>query len=292
MPEHTSWFSYLLEWLIGHSALEQNMHAFGNSLFGKPVGAHAAEPLATSLFVVLTLIALAAVLGPKLRDYKNSIIPDEKLTLRTFFEIFIGYFYDMMKSMMGPKRAKQFFPLIGTSACFIFFANFLGLIPGFLPPTGTWNITWGCSIVVFAMFNYWGLKENGLGYIKHLFGPWIGWPYLPINLLVFVIEVFATCLRAVTLSMRLMINIAVDHLVLGVFMGLVWIAVPIPVMMLGTLVGAVQTLVFCLLASIYVTLATEHEHDHEPGHGHDKHAEKHGDHDHGEGDDDAEEAHA
>ena len=289
MPEHTSWFSYLLEWLVGHTALAQNMHAFGNTLFGKPVGAHQAEPLTASLFVVLLIVALAAVVGPKLRDYKNSVIPEEKLTLRTFFEIFIGYFYDMMKSMMGPKRAKQFFPVIGTSACFIFFANFLGMIPGFLPPTSNWNITWGCSLVVFVMFNYYGLRENGFAYLKHLAGPWLGYAYIPINVLVLVIEIFATCLRAVTLSMRLMINMAVDHLVLGVFMGLVMLIVPIPVMALGTIVGAVQTLVFCLLASIYITLATDHEHDESHGHkdddhGHDKAAEKH--------EDDGEEAHA
>ena len=290
MPEHTSWFSYLLEWLIGHTALEQNVHSiFGSSVFGKPVGAHAAEPITASLFVVLLLVALAATVGPKLRDYKNSIIPDEKLTLRTFFEVFIGYFYDMMKAMMGPKRAKQFFPLIGTAACFIFFANFLGMIPGFLPPTANWNITWGCSIVVFVMFNYYGLRENGFAYLKHLAGPWLGWPYIPINILVLFIEIFATCLRAVTLSMRLMINLAVDHLILGVFIGLVVLVVPMFPMALGTIVAAVQTLVFCLLSSIYITLATEHEHDHEPGHSKDH------DGGHGEGEkheDEGEEAHA
>ncbi|MBL9109995.1 MAG: hypothetical protein JNM74_12010, partial [Myxococcales bacterium] len=41
----------------------------------------------------------------------------------------------------------------------------------------------------------------------------------------------------------------------------------------GTLVALVQPLVFCLLSSIYITLATEHE-DHGDGHeahGHDDH---------------------
>jgi len=268
MPEHTSFFSYLLDKLFGYTALDENMHAFGNSLFGKPVGAHAAEPLTASLFVILMLIVLAFVVGPKIKDYKESVIPDEKLSLRTFFEVFIGYFYDMMKEMMGAKRAKRYFPLIGTAACFIFFSNFLGVIPGFLPPTSSWNITWGCSLVVFVMFNYYGLKEGGLGYIKHFAGPlwWLSW-------LIFPLEIFSTALRAVTLSMRLMINMAVDHLVLGVFMSLVAIALPIPVLALGTIVAAVQTLVFCLLSSIYITLATEHEHGDEHGHA----PEEHGD---------------
>ena len=94
-------------------------------------------------------------------NHDKSVIRDDKLTLRTFMEILVGSFYDMMKDMMGPKRAKQYLPLIGTCVCFIFFSNFIGLIPGFNPPTSSWNVTWGCAIVVFVMFNYYGLKENG-----------------------------------------------------------------------------------------------------------------------------------
>lgn len=49
-------------------------------------------------------------------------------------------------------------------------------------------------------------------------------------------------------------------------------------MVLGTLVAVVQPLVFCLLTSIYITLATEHHdeghgHGAKPGHGH---GESHG----------------
>ena len=45
-----------------------------------------------------------------------------------------------------------------------------------------------------------------------------------------------------------------------VLIGLIPLIVPLPLMVLGTLVAVVQTLVFCLLSSIYVSLATEHEH--------------------------------
>jgi F-type H+-transporting ATPase subunit a len=48
--------------------------------------------------------------------------------------------------------------------------------------------------------------------------------------------------------------------------------VPSPIMMLGTLVCVVQVVVFCLLSSIYITLATEHE-EHDEAHGH-AHASK------------------
>jgi F-type H+-transporting ATPase subunit a len=54
-----------------------------------------------------------------------------------------------------------------------------------------------------------------------------------------------------------MINMAVDHLVASIFLGMVAIFVPIPLMFLAIIVILVQTLVFCLLTSIYIGLATE-----------------------------------
>ena len=269
MPEHTSFFTYLALKLFGsHSVLQQNMERlFGHSITGKPVGLHSAEPLLASLFVVLLAIYLAFRARAKVIDYDKSVIPDETLSLRTFWEIFIGYFYGLMKDMMGADRAKKYFGLVGTCAVFIFFSNMMGLVPGFLPPTSTWNITAGCALLVFVMFNYYGLKENGFGYIKHLAGPWISPFALPINILIFCIEVLSTCIRPLTLSIRLMVNMAVDHMLLGLFAGLVMLLVPVPLMVLGTLVALVQTLVFCLLTAIYISLATEHE-DHGEAHAH------------------------
>jgi len=160
---------------------------------------------------------------------------------------------------MGPKRAKRYFPLIGALSVFIVFSNALGLIPGFTPPTSNWNITLGCAALVFIMFNYYGFKEGGLGYVKHLFGPWLGWPYVPVNLLLFVVETFSLFIRPLTLSIRLMLNMAVDHLLVTIMLGMVALFLPIPVLILGTLICIVQVLVFCLLTSIYITLATEHD---------------------------------
>jgi len=269
MPEHTSFLSYLIEMF---PALGENMRNFGHTMFGKPVTAHGAEPLVASFLVVVLLIVLALKVKKDVSDYKQSVIPDDKLTLRTFFEIFIGYFYGMMKDMMGPTRAKKFFPVVGTGACFILFSNFLGMIPGFLPPTASWNITAGCALVVLVAFTYYGLKEAGFGFISHLAGPWMGWHMVPINILIFVIEVISTfVIRPITLSIRLMLNIAVDHLLLSLALGAFTLFLPLPIMVLGTLVAVVQVLVFCLLTSIYISLATERHDDHAEHAAGDKH---------------------
>ena len=106
--------------------------------------------------------------------------------------------------------------------------------------------------------------------------PWMGPAFLPINILIFLIEFISTfIIRPVTLSVRLMLNIAVDHLLLSILLGIFTLFLPIPIMILGTLVAVVQVLVFCLLTSIYISLATEvHHDDHGHGegeHGHDEH---------------------
>jgi F-type H+-transporting ATPase subunit a len=259
MPEHTSLFSYLVAMF---PALGQNAHVFGETFLGhQPVSAHGLEPLVGSLIVMLIIVGLTLIVRPALLARGSAVLPDANLTLRTFFEVWIGYWYGLMRDMMGPKRAKRYFPLVGSLSIFIVFSNFLGIIPGFTPPTSNWNVTIGCAAVVFVMFNYYGIKENGVGYFKHLFGPFMGWPLVPINLLLFVVETFSLLIRPLTLSIRLMLNMAVDHLLVTISLGMVALFLPVPVLVLSALVCIVQVLVFCILTSIYITLATEHEED-------------------------------
>jgi F-type H+-transporting ATPase subunit a len=255
MPEHTGFLTYLLARLPG---LRENAHNVGKTIIGgHEVDYRGLEPIFMSMLIILVLIYLASEVRGEFRNLNESVVPEEKLTLRTFFETFFGYFYDMAKEVMGPKNAKRYFPIIGGSAGFIFFANASALIPGVNPPTANLNVTLGCALLVFLAFNYYGIKENGLGYFAHLAGP--KWYLAP---LIFPIEVFSTCVRLVTLSIRLMVNIAVDHLVASIFLGLIAIFVPVPLMFLAIIVVLVQTLVFCLLSSIYIGLATENADHH------------------------------
>jgi F-type H+-transporting ATPase subunit a len=256
MPEHSSFITLLLAHM--KETLAANASAFGNTIIGhhQPTW-HGFEPLVASLFIAAILLASAVVVRSRLAQTDSAVIPDESLTLRTFAEVFLDYFYTLAKDVMDAKRAKKYFPLIATSACFVFVANVMALIPGFPIATTSLNITLGTALVVFVLFNFWGFKENGLGYLKHLAGP--AWYLAP---LVFVIELISLFVRPVTLAFRLMLNMAVDHLILSIFMGFLTVLLPIPVMLLGCIVVLVQTLVFTLLTCIYIGLATEHEEHH------------------------------
>ena len=74
----------------------------------------------------------------------------------------------------------------------------------------------------------------------------------------FIIESISICVRPVTLAIRLLVNMAVDHLLVSIFLGLFALFLPLPLMLLGCIVIAVQTLVFCMLTAIYIGLSTEH----------------------------------
>lgn len=253
MPEHTTWFTLLLSYM--HETLEKNAQAFGQSVIRHDAPSFRSfEPIAVALFVALLVLGVAARVKARLASPDEAVIPEDRLTLRTFIEAFLSYFYDLAKSVMDAERAKKYFPLIGTAAMFVFFSNVLALIPGFPVATSSLSITLGCALVVFVCFNAYGLATNGKAYIAHLAGPawYLAW-------LVFPIEVISLVVRPITLAVRLMLNMAVDHLILGIFLSLVAVLVPVPIMLLGVLIILIQTLVFTLLTCIYIGLATEHE---------------------------------
>jgi len=253
MPEHANFLTLVLAHF--RDTLEHNTSILGRSVVGSEEPTWASfEPLAASLFVAFLALVFALAVKARLSDDERALVPDDRLTLTTFAEAFLGYFYDLAKGVMDAERAKRYFPLIGTSAVFVFFANVLALVPGMPVATSNLSVTLGCGLVVFFFFNAYGLMTNGWSYVKHLAGP--AWWLAPV---LFPIELISLCVRPFTLGVRLMINMAADHLILGLFATLVGLVVPIPLMLLGCLVVVVQTLVFTLLTCVYIGLATEHE---------------------------------
>ena len=208
------------------------------------------------LLVLLILFVLGLIAKASLSNTQKALVPQDKLTVRTFVELFVGVAYRMMSDIMGKKPARFFLPLIGTCAFVILISNFLGLIPGFTPPTDSLNTTVAMSLVIFFATHIFGLKENGLGYLKHFFGP-----VLFLAPLFFVIEIISNLARPLSLSIRLMANMFADHQVLSQVSGLVRWIVPVAPMVLGSLVCVVQTLVFCILSTVYISMAVAH-HDH------------------------------
>lgn len=232
---HFSWFS--LAW---DKITHENIHVF------------------STLLVTLILIGLALIVRKKFLQTDQALIPDGKTSLSNVLEVAIEGILSLMEGVLGPENARRFFPLIGTLFIFIFVSNLMGVIPGFLPPTDNVNTNLACALCVFVFYNYMGIKESGLkNYLKHFMGP-----ILALAPLMIPIEIISHVVRPVSLTLRLFGNITGDHLVLGIFSGLVPLVIPVIFMMLGIFVAFIQAFVFSLLSMIYIALAMPHAEEH------------------------------
>lgn len=192
----------------------------------------------------------------------TAIVPDETLTARNVFELVVEMIGGMSDSVIG-HGAARYVPLLSTFFIFILCSNFIGLLPGFTPPTSDFDITLALGIVSFLAFNYYGFKAQGLAYLKHFMGP-ILW----LAPLMIVLELIGTLVRPVSLGLRLFGNMFGDHLVLEIFTSLTKVGVPVVFYMLGTLVSTIQAFVFTLLSMIYIALAVAHHDDEHAEHAH------------------------
>jgi len=215
--------------------------------------------LVGSVFVAVLLIITTWIARVQLframQTTDGALVPHSKLTYRNFFELFAESIYKLTQNVIGEKDAPIYFPLIGTLFIYILTSNFLGLIPGSLPPTDNLNTTLALGGFVFLFYNGVGIKTHGFGYIKHFMGP--VWWLAP---LIGIIELFSHVFRPISLGLRLRGNIMGDHLVLSVFSDLAPYIVPVIFYGLGVFVCLVQAFVFCLLTMVYISLSSSHDH--------------------------------
>ncbi len=207
---------------------------------------HIGEHVTYTWFVMLVLLLVAFLASRSL-----SLVPSG---LQNFMETVITGIDGLLEETMG-EEGKQFFPLIATFALFILVSNLIALIPGFYPPTANLNTNAALALIVFFMTHYVGIKKHGVAYLKHFMGP-IVW----LAPLMFIIEIIGHLARPLSLTLRLFGNMYGHEIVLMIFIALVPLFLPIPMMLMGVLVAFIQTFVFTLLAMIYIAGALEEAH--------------------------------
>jgi F-type H+-transporting ATPase subunit a len=212
---------------------------------------------AMALLVTAGLLFWANLALRRMQAAADHVVPDATCTARNILEIVVEQFAGLVESVLGP-QGRQYIPLYGTFFLFILVSNLTGLIPGFSPPTSNINVTAALGLTSFVMYNYFGFREKGVGYLKHFVGP------VPMMAFLFIpLEIVDNCVRPLTLSLRLAANMSADHLVLGIFTDLTKVVIPVVFYMLGAFVCLVQTFVFTLLSLVYVLLATAGHEEHE-----------------------------
>lgn len=265
MPHGQSWLSFL----PGYRQLEQWIQSFGPSWgFQGPVHA---QHIAAIVLTALIMLLLALTARAQFARSQGDILPDKGLTSRNIVELLMDGVLGIMEFAMPRPVALRHFWFIGTLAFFILFSNLLGLIPGFVPPTENFNTTFACGSMVFVYYNFQAFKKLGLAHLAHMANPvgesW-GWALAPLFL---PVEIISHCIRPMSLSIRLLCNIAGDHLVMGVFVGIFPLLLPLPFLALGLFVALIQVLIFTLLSSVYIGEVEAMVEHHLALHGHPEH---------------------
>lgn len=261
MDHHSSWYHFL-PWY--HSLLDYLQHNFSSTvifrsgLFPKERIFETVHHVFAAILVVIILMIISLITKAKLRQMEKAVIPSSQITLVNILELFMEVIIGLMKDIIGKDYARHI-PMIVTLALFILVSNLLGLVPGFIPPTDNLNTTIACGLVVFLYFNFHGLRVNGIHHITHLANPlgaWWGWFLSP---LLFPVELIGLMVRPLSLGIRLAGNMIGDHKVLFAFAGVMPFLLPLPFYLLGLLVCIIQTVVFCLLTCVYISLHTQEE---------------------------------
>lgn len=205
---------------------------------------------------------------------QDPTVPEESLGARNITELVLEYVIVRQSDAIIGKAGRKYVPYFASFFFFILFSNLMGLLPGFAPPTANLNTTLGLALVSFVGYNVIGVHAQGIKYVEHFIGPMTHLPgkgvvaklaFAPVLLVsvVFflILELFSHGFRPVSLSLRLFGNMMGDHEVIGAFIGLTKLVVPVAFYLLGTLVSVIQAFVFMLLSMIYVALAVSHEHE-------------------------------
>ncbi len=252
-----------------HEILE-NFFIFFNpdmSLSDVSLKAEQWSPVFASAFAVFLLVSIAIFSGyAKMKPEQMSddeILPPKKFGLTAFIELCWSVVSSTLESTIGEKNWMRFVGVLGGTFFVLIVSNLSGVLPGFSPATASMSFTFAAAIAIFVYFNYYGIKESGFDYIKHLAGP-----VLWMAPLMFIIEFISLMSRPVSLSLRIFGNISGDHFVFAIFSGLMkdlYIPfIPIPAIFLGfgTFVACLQAFIFMTLSAVYIKLALESKEQH------------------------------
>jgi len=181
------------------------------------------------------------------------------------------------EDLLGKTDARRFMPILSAIFFSVIAFNITGIIPG-LNVAGTAVIGYPLllAVVSYVTFIYAGVKKSPKNFFKNSLFP-AGVPKA-LYIIVTPIEFLSTfIIRPVTLTLRLLMNMIVGHLLLVLFFSATWFFLfeadgLLKLFGLGTfafgfvftlfevLVAVLQAYVFTILTTVYIQLALAEEH--------------------------------
>lgn len=213
----------------------------------------------SSLFMVLAVVVSTCLLGLCLR--KRSIVPNVPQSL---VEGLYEFVQNLLRENVGVEGLK-YFPFIFTVFTFVAFGNVLGLFPYSFTFTSHLTAV-GCLSIIALLFNvYIGISKKKIGWLRTFLPKGIPFALAP---LIVPIEMISFLSKPFSLTVRLVANMTVGHIMLKIIAGFVvglgvLGAVPLlfnsAIICFEIFISLLQAFIYTVLSCIYLGDAI-HEH--------------------------------
>lgn len=212
----------------------------------------------TSVLVTLLLVCLALLFHSK---------RNQKIT--TLAKVVVLELLRLVDSVTRERRlSKLVLPLIITFFVFIFCANLLALIPGFLgsffvatpdgyvpllrSPNSDLTTTVALAIMAVLSIQFFSLRALGIQAYIARFVNFSG----PVSFVLGFFELLGEAVKILSFSFRLFGNVFAGEVLLIVVAFLVPYLLPVPFMVLEVFVGIIQAFIFSVLTTTFIKTST------------------------------------
>lgn len=166
----------------------------------------------SSLYMLLSVLAATLVLGLCLR--KRAIVPGKA---QAFSEWVYNFIFGLMKDCLGPEGLK-YFSFIFSVFLFVAFGNVLGITPYAFTFTSHATAVGALSLTALLFNICVGVKKRKWGYLRTFLPK--GIPLL-LSPLIVPIEMISLLSKPFSLTVRLVANMTVGHIMLKIIAGFI-----------------------------------------------------------------------
>lgn len=228
------------------------------------------------------IVAIMLIVGLIWAARRVSIKP--KSGIVQYVEAGVSFVGDLVEGAFNDRSiGRKYVPFFVTLFFFVLLNNWSSLIPGvgdalqihghpvFRPMTADLNATLAIGVITMIVVYVASIREVGgiRKYISHFF---IGSPLNPLYLVIGLIEMLTDITRALSLALRLFLNVTIGEIVIAVFAFLGGLLVPagilspitaLPFTLLELGVGALQAYIFVILGVNYLAISVNSAHSHD-----------------------------
>ncbi|GAB6153343.1 F0F1 ATP synthase subunit A [Desulfosporosinus burensis] len=228
--------------------------------------------------LIMTWISMALVIAFCYMGVRN-LTSGKPGKMQNVLEYIVDFVRSIVSDNMDYEKGRPLLSYLVTLIMFVFFSNMLGLIPNFtfglfndvhfaqlghifaspsmMSPTADINTTMALALLTIFLVVYLGIKTKGLHYFHHFVEPH------PVFAIIHAIDLLS---KPMTLAFRLFGNIFAGEILLGVILMLpgIWVLpgiLPTTIWLAFSIfVGAIQSYVFVVLTTAYVSQAVTESH--------------------------------